>query len=113
METTISQRVTEIIKKYYGQTPSRLAKAMGWKRAENIYNVIDEGKDKWGVDIAQKILEIHPEISAEWFLRDEGPVLKGAKEYPADYEKIKKELEETKNKYISLLEKISVLKESL
>ena len=109
---SINHRVKIIIDEYYNGIPRRLATALGWERADNMYNVLDEKHKKFGVDIAQAILKKHPEISAEWFLRGEGERIKGELEYPQDYEETKKELKETTAKYIKLLEQVTKLKES-
>jgi len=114
---TINQRVKIIVDKYYNGVPRRLATALGWDRADNMYNVLDEDEDgnpthkRFGVDIVQEILKTHPDISAEWLMRGEGEMIKGKPQYPQDYEDTKKELKETTAAYIKVLNKYNKILE--
>lgn len=95
----------KIILKHYGDNQSKLAEKMNVTDA--YISALITGKDSIGLNTIKKILNIYPEINANWFLTGDGNKFI-IRENP-DYEKIrienlnlKKMLEvcdEEKNKY--------------
>lgn len=60
---------------YLKLNPSQLAKSLGLKRAQNIYD-IQKGKTGISKDVATRINETYPEINREYLLTGEGFLLK-------------------------------------
>ena len=104
------ERIILLIEEEYKGRVAKFAKAIGQERADNTYNVI-KGRSRPGLEYIEAILETHPHISAEWFLRGEGERIKGELQYPQDYEDTKRELKEATAEYIKILNKYNKLLE--
>lgn len=74
--TEISARVTEMIERL-AETPNSFAKALGYSRAQTIYDIIS-GKSAPSYDFFRKIAiaEISASINIYWLLTGEGQIFK-------------------------------------
>lgn len=72
METTINERFVTLIEAL-GKNPNNFAKILG-KGYTSIDSIV-KGKTKPSFDLLEAVLEHYPQVSPEWLMRGEGPML--------------------------------------
>lgn len=77
--TTPGQRFTQLIQQL-GLTKNAFAQSLG-KTATVIQHIVDE-RNKPGYDLMNKIREVYPNVSSDWLLSGEGPMLRDGLQPP-------------------------------
>lgn len=75
--TTVGQRFTQLIT-HLGISKNAFAASLD-KTATVIQHLVDE-RNKPGFDLLCKVFEVYPNVSKDWMLQGEGPMLVGAAE---------------------------------
>lgn len=83
MKTDVIQRIREILDRYE-LSVSSLAKKIGVVQAT--LNRQLSGENALSLDTVNAILYCYEEISAEWLLRGEGEMIKGANSMPKSFD---------------------------
>ena len=76
-ETTVGQRFTQLIS-HLGLSKNAFATSLE-KTATVIQHLVDE-RNKPGFDLLCKVFEVYPNVSKDWLLQGEGPMLTDATE---------------------------------
>lgn len=74
---TPGQRFTQLIQQL-GLTKNSFAQSLG-KTATVIQHIVDE-RNKPGYDLMNKVREVYPNVSSDWLLSGEGPMLRTGKQ---------------------------------
>jgi len=113
METTINQRIEQIIEKYAKGNTRQFANSIE-VTPTSFANYVGKRQSKPGYDVLKSILETYPKLSSEWLIHGTGEMEKTKVQIPENSDKYKKlyleVLEENRrlsSKLISALEKIS------
>ena len=72
LEQTLKQRVEDVVKQYYNGSVNKFATALGIR--QTTLNDQINGKSKISAAALLALLDVHPDISAEWLLRGDGPM---------------------------------------
>lgn len=78
--TTPGQRFTQLIQ-HLGLSKNAFAQSLD-KTATVIQHIVDE-RNKPGYDLMNKVREVYPNVSSDWLLSGEGPMLRGAGQLPS------------------------------
>lgn len=70
LKQTLKQRVEEVVKLHYNSSVNKFAAALGIR--QTTLNDQINGKSKISAAALLALLDVHPEISAEWLLRGKG-----------------------------------------
>jgi len=73
LEQTLKQRVEDVVKQYYNGSVNKFATALGIR--QTTLNDQINGKSKISAAALLALLDVHPDISAEWLLRGSGSML--------------------------------------
>ena len=73
LEQTLKQRVEDVVKQYYNGSVNKFATALGIR--QTTLNDQINGKSKISAAALLALLDVHPDISAEWLLRGTGDML--------------------------------------
>jgi transcriptional regulator with XRE-family HTH domain len=102
----LPDRLRKIID-YYGLSVNELAAKLGGSRMK-YYNLLN-GKAKPDFDTTECILKSFPDVSAEWFMRGDGSMLKSQIATTEEMEKIRNENVVLQSLYEKAAAKISIL----
>lgn len=92
-----------------------LAKTIGLKRSQNLYDIENGKVKKISPELSEKIIIAFPEINRSWLLTGEGTMLinnNQATEYPPQQDSISL-VSDYKEKYLTALEEIRDLQKKL
>lgn len=76
-----------------GLSEQKFAESMGVK--QQTLNNYTRGINKFPLSFIERMVEIYPDLSSEWLLRGEGPMLKSDTPYKEETETLKKFLKQT------------------
>ncbi len=115
--TKISERILQIIE-YYGINKNRLAKALGYERAQAIYDVVNE-KAQPSFDFFNKFAksEFSESVNIEWLISGEGEMLKSQSsptgESSSDWKNLSKSQQRQLENQAETINRMSMLVEKL